>query len=489
MPTPVDPALEAMLPASLRGIPLQRASVPASLFTPAGDMCFLLCPDEPGRLAAAAGLRVEDLTVAFAIPTQTSDLAVGSHRDPLPRAWQRPASSTSECVPAAIPVSLRRPVPSTPPSCDVGSRPVTWVTWPPFYRPAQGEYLMASGDVLFIIAGLAAVGDRDGPGRRRAHGAGAAVGPGRPAGTIADVTRDSHRPIREAWIVEAVRTPIGRYGGALASVRPDDLAATVLRALVDRAGVDPGLVEDVILGCANQAGEDNRDVARMALLLADFPVEVGGLTVNRLCGSGLQAINSAAHAIAVGDGDVFIGGGVESMTRAPYVQLKAESPFDRGPREMADTTLGWRFVNPRLAERHYPYSMGETAENVAERWGVSRERQDAFALESQQRAVAAIEAGRFADQIVPISIPQRKGEPLVIDRDEHPRADTSLEALGRLKPGLQGQTAARSPPATAPASTTARRRSSSSRRSGRASSAFARSRVSCRPRSPGSTRR
>jgi 3-oxoadipyl-CoA thiolase len=251
------------------------------------------------------------------------------------------------------------------------------------------------------------------------------------------MTRDLHRPLREAWIVEAVRTPIGRYGGALASVRPDDLAAAVLRAVVDRAGIDPALVEDVILGCANQAGEDNRDVARMALLLADFPVEVGGLTVNRLCGSGLQAINSAAHAIAVGDGDVFIGGGVESMTRAPYVQLKAEGPYDRGPREMADTTLGWRFVNPRLAERHYPYSMGETAENVAERWNVSRERQDAFALESQQRAVAAIEAGRFADQIVPVSIPQKKGGPLVIERDEHPRADTTIEALARLRPAFR----------------------------------------------------
>ena len=256
------------------------------------------------------------------------------------------------------------------------------------------------------------------------------------ADTISRVTRDLNRPLREAWIVEAVRTPIGRYGGALASVRPDDLAAAVLRAVVDRAGLDPALVEDVILGCANQAGEDNRDVARMALLLADFPVEVGGLTVNRLCGSGLQAINSAAHAIAVGDGDVFIGGGVESMTRAPYVQLKAEGAWDRGPREMADTTLGWRFVNPRLAERHYPYSMGETAENVAERWGVSRERQDAFALESQQRAVAAIEAGRFADQIVPIAVPQRKGEDLVIDRDEHPRADTSLEALAQAATGV-----------------------------------------------------
>jgi len=251
------------------------------------------------------------------------------------------------------------------------------------------------------------------------------------------VSRPTDRPLREAWIVEAVRTPIGRYGGALASVRPDDLAAVVLRAIVDRSGIDPAIVEDVILGCANQAGEDNRNVARMALLLADFPVEVGGQTVNRLCGSGLQAINTAAHAIAAGDGEVFIAGGVESMTRAPYVQLKADSPYDRGPREMADTTLGWRFVNPRLAERHYPYSMGETAENVADRWDVSRERQDAFALESQQRAVAAIEAGRFDTQIVPVSVPQRKGEALVVDRDEHPRADTSLEALARLKPAFR----------------------------------------------------
>jgi 3-oxoadipyl-CoA thiolase len=250
------------------------------------------------------------------------------------------------------------------------------------------------------------------------------------------MTRDQHRPLREAWIIEAVRTPIGRYGGALASVRPDDLAALVLRAVVDRAGVDPGLVEDVILGCANQAGEDNRDVARMALLLADFPVEVGGLTVNRLCGSGLQAINSAAHAIAVGDGDVFIGGGVESMTRAPYVQLKAGSAWDRGARELADTTLGWRFINPKLAERHHPYSMGETAENVAERWGVSRERQDAFAVDSQQRAVAAIEAGRFDDQLVPVEVAGRKGEVTVVDRDEHPRADTTAEALVRLKPAF-----------------------------------------------------
>jgi 3-oxoadipyl-CoA thiolase len=250
------------------------------------------------------------------------------------------------------------------------------------------------------------------------------------------MTRDLHRPLREAWIIEAVRTPIGRYGGALASVRPDDLAAAVLRAVVDRSGIDPALVEDVILGCANQAGEDNRDVARMALLLAGFPVEVGGLTVNRLCGSGLQAINTAAHAIEVGDGDVFIGGGVESMTRAPYVMAKAGTAWDRGPREIHDTTLGWRFVNPKLAELHHPYSMGETAENVAERWGVSRERQDVFALESQQRAVAAIEAGRFDDQLVPIEVPQRKGEPVIVGRDEHPRADSSLEALAKLWPAF-----------------------------------------------------
>jgi 3-oxoadipyl-CoA thiolase len=243
--------------------------------------------------------------------------------------------------------------------------------------------------------------------------------------------------MREAWIVEAVRTPIGRYGGALAGVRPDDLAAAVIRAVVDRSGIEPGLIEDVILGCANQAGEDNRDVARMALLLAGLPVEVAGLTVNRLCGSGLQAINSAAHAIAVGDGDVFIGGGVESMTRAPYVMAKPSSAWDRGPRELEDTTLGWRFLNPKLAELYYPYSMGETAENVAERWGIDRERQDAFALESQRRAVAAIEAGRFDDQIVPIEVAGPKGETTVVSRDEHPRADTSAEALARLKPAFK----------------------------------------------------
>jgi 3-oxoadipyl-CoA thiolase len=249
--------------------------------------------------------------------------------------------------------------------------------------------------------------------------------------------RNRERPVREAWIVEAVRTPVGRYGGALAAVRPDDLAALAIKAVVERSGIDAGLIEDVILGCANQAGEDNRNVARMALLLAGLPVEVAGQTVNRLCGSGLQAINSAAHAIAFDDGDVFVAGGVESMTRAPYVMAKAAAAWDRGARELEDTTLGWRFLNPKLAELHYPYSMGETAENVVERWGVERERQDAFALRSHQRAVAAIEAGRFDDQIVPVPVPQRKGEPLLVTRDEHPRADTSMEALAGLRPAFR----------------------------------------------------
>jgi 3-oxoadipyl-CoA thiolase len=248
------------------------------------------------------------------------------------------------------------------------------------------------------------------------------------------MTRDVHRPVRDAWIVEAVRTPIGRYGGALASVRPDELAAAAIRAVVERSGIDPALIEDVILGCANQAGEDNRNVARMALLLAELPVEVGGQTVNRLCGSGLQAINTAAHAIAVGDGDVFIGGGVETLTRSPDDMATPAAPFERGDREMFDSTLGWRFVNPALAALHYPYSMGETAENVAERWSVEREAQDAFALASQQKAIAAIQGGRFDDQIVPIPIPQKKGGPMMVERDEPPRADTSAEALARLRP-------------------------------------------------------
>ena len=252
------------------------------------------------------------------------------------------------------------------------------------------------------------------------------------------MSRDLQRQLRDPWIVAAVRSPVGRYGGALAAVRPDDLAAAVVRALVDRSGIDPGLIEDVILGCANQAGEDNRNVARMALLLAGLPVEVGGLTVNRLCGSGLQAINSAAHAIQVGDGDVFIGGGVESMTRAPYVLAKPSTAYERGSRELQDTTLGWRFPNPRLAERYGLESMGETGENVADRWHVSRERQDAFALASHRKALAAIDAGRFDDQIVPIDVPAGRGAAAaIVARDEHPRADTSPEALARLRPAFR----------------------------------------------------
>jgi 3-oxoadipyl-CoA thiolase len=249
--------------------------------------------------------------------------------------------------------------------------------------------------------------------------------------------RDLHRPLREAWIVDAARSPIGRYGGVLAAVRPDDLAAIVIRALVERTGVEATQVEDVILGCANQAGEDNRNVARMAALLAGLPVEVAGQTVNRLCGSGLQAINTAAHAIGAGDGDVFIAGGVESMTRAPYVMLKPEAAYDRGVRTMEDTTLGWRFVNPAMQTAYPPISLGETAECVADQWTVSRQRQDAFALESQRRAIAAMEAGRFAGQIVPVSVPGRKGVVTVVDRDEHPRPDSSAEALAALKPAFR----------------------------------------------------
>ncbi len=244
------------------------------------------------------------------------------------------------------------------------------------------------------------------------------------------------RSFRQTVIVDAVRTPIGRYGGALASVRADDLAAIVLRAIVDRTGVDPAVIEDVVLGCANQAGEDNRNVARMAALLAGLPVEVAGQTVNRLCGSGLQAINTASHAIGAGDGDVFIAGGVESMTRAPYVLLKAESAYDRGSRTMEDTTLGWRFVNPRMQEAYPPISLGETAERVADRYTVSRERQDAFALESQRRAIAAIEEGRFAGQLVPVQVAGRKGAITAVDRDEHPRADSTAEALAALRPAF-----------------------------------------------------
>jgi 3-oxoadipyl-CoA thiolase len=251
------------------------------------------------------------------------------------------------------------------------------------------------------------------------------------------MARPTDRPLREAWIVTALRTPFGRYGGALSAVRPDDLAAAVIRAVVDRTPIDPALIEDVIMGCANQAGEDNRNVARMALLVAGLPIEVAGLTVNRLCGSGLQAVNSAAHAIAVGDGDVFIAGGVESMSRAPYVMLKPEVAYERGAHELVDTTLGWRFANPRLAAAHRPYSMGETGENVAERLGVSRADQDAFALLSQRRAAEAAADGRLSAQLVPVTVPQRKGQPIVVATDEHPRPETTMEALTRLRPAFR----------------------------------------------------
>ncbi len=243
--------------------------------------------------------------------------------------------------------------------------------------------------------------------------------------------------MRDAVIVEACRTPIGRYGGGLKDVRPDDLGAIVIKEVVRRTEIDPNEIEDVIFGCANQAGEDNRNVARMALLLAGLPIEVGGQTVNRLCGSGLQAINSAVQAIQVGAGDVFIAGGVESMTRAPFVMPKASGEFPRGDITAHDTTIGWRFVNPKLAELYYPYSMGETAENVAERHGISREEQDRFALRSQQRAGAAIRDGLFKDEIVAVLAPQRRGDPLLVDTDEHPRSDTTLEKLGALRPAFR----------------------------------------------------
>jgi 3-oxoadipyl-CoA thiolase len=229
-----------------------------------------------------------------------------------------------------------------------------------------------------------------------------------------------------------VRTPVGRYAGALKDVRPDDLAAIAIAALVERTGVDKSRIEDVILGCANQAGEDNRNVARMAALLAGLPVEVGGCTVNRLCGSGLQAINDAVRVIKCGEGDVFIAGGVESMTRAPFVMAKSSDAWPRGEQTLYDTTIGWRFTNPKLAEMYFPYSMGETAENVADQWHVSREDQDAFSIVSQKRAGDAITSGRFKDEITPVTIPQRKGDPIVVDTDEHPRPDTTLEKLGKL---------------------------------------------------------
>ncbi|HXZ35082.1 MAG TPA: acetyl-CoA C-acyltransferase, partial [Thermodesulfobacteriota bacterium] len=242
----------------------------------------------------------------------------------------------------------------------------------------------------------------------------------------------------EAVIVEAVRTPIGRHGGILKEVRPDDLAAIVLAEVVKRAKIDPAIVEEVYLGCANQAGEDNRDVARMALLLAGFPFTVGGVTFNRLCASGLTAINSASRAIKAGEGEVFVAGGVECMTRAPYVMAKTYPEWNFGNQTLWDTTIGWRFPNPRMKERYGIDSMGETAENVYELTrSISREEQDRFSLESHRRAVAAIESGRFAEEIVPVSVPQKRGEPLLLKRDEHPRADTSLEALGKLRPAFR----------------------------------------------------
>jgi 3-oxoadipyl-CoA thiolase len=238
--------------------------------------------------------------------------------------------------------------------------------------------------------------------------------------------------MKEAWIVEAVRTPVGRHGGSLARVRPDDLAAIAVRGVLQRTGIDPASVDDVILGCANQAGEDNRNVARMAALLAGLPVEVPGQTVNRLCGSGMQAVCAAFHAIRAGEGEVFIAGGVESMSRAPYVMLKPEEGFPRGAPAMADTVLGWRFVNPRFPG-HYTVSLGETAELVATRHGVTREAQDCFALESQRRAGEAQQAGRLRAEIVPVEIASRRGT-MVVDADEHPRPDTTLEQLAKLTP-------------------------------------------------------
>jgi 3-oxoadipyl-CoA thiolase len=242
--------------------------------------------------------------------------------------------------------------------------------------------------------------------------------------------------MKEVFVIDALRTPIGKYAGALSAVRPDDLAAMAIKALVDRnPEIDVNEIEDVILGAANQAGEDNRNVARMALLLAGLPVHIGGNTVNRLCASGLQSIMDASRAIQAGDGEIYIAGGVESMTRAPFVMAKAETAFSRVP-EIYDTTIGWRFTNKTLANLYHPYSMGETAENVAERWKISREQQDAFAFESQKRYLAAHEANRFAEEMIAISIPQKKGDPKLFNKDEHPRL-SSLEDLAKLKPAFK----------------------------------------------------
>lgn len=243
--------------------------------------------------------------------------------------------------------------------------------------------------------------------------------------------------LRDAFLVDAVRTPIGKLGGSLAPVRADDLAALPLARLLERnAGIDPAAIDDVILGCANQAGEDNRNVARMALLLAGLPPSVPGETVNRLCASGMSAVIHAARAIRLGDGDLYLAGGIEHMTRAPLVLSKAERAFGRDQR-LYDTSLGWRFVNPKMRDRYGVDSMGETAENLREKYGISREEQDRFALRSQQKAAAARASGRLALEIVPVEIPQRKGEPLLFEHDEFIRPDTSMEALARLKPAFR----------------------------------------------------
>lgn len=238
-------------------------------------------------------------------------------------------------------------------------------------------------------------------------------------------------------IVDAVRTPVGALGGSLAMVRPDDLAAHILQALLQRTGLDPALVEEVYLGCANQAGEDNRNVARMATLLAGLPVEVGAVTFNRLCASGLTAVNMAARAIRCGEGDVFIAGGVESMSRAPYSLPKAEAAFGAGNLTAWNTALGWRYPNPMMEKLYGTEAMGETAENLAEMYQISREDQDAFAFESHQRALAAIDGGKFGEEIAPVSIPKPKKDPILVTTDERPRRDTTLESLARLKPAFR----------------------------------------------------
>jgi len=242
--------------------------------------------------------------------------------------------------------------------------------------------------------------------------------------------------MNDAYIVAALRTPVGRYGGALKNVRPDDMAAHIVRALVERSGINPADIEDIYLGCTNQAGEDNRNVARMAALLAGLPIEVPGVTINRLCGSGLEAVNQAARAAMLGEGQLFVAGGVESMTRAPFVFGKAEGAFPRTPPQVFDSTIGWRFVNPRMAALGHTLALGETAEVVAERYDISREAQDRFALESQRRAADAIAAGRFADEIVSVPVPG-PGEPSLFAVDEHPRSDTTLDALAKLKPAFK----------------------------------------------------